>query len=443
MNKEYSLVHDKISSVLVRLALPMVMANFSQIAFGLIDMMWIGRLGSGSVSAVGTASFYINLASALATLITVGTGVKYAQSVGADAWDAMQRYFSGSVVLSFLLGALYFAVVYSMAYPLIRFYGMRDLAVVSLSAEYLRASMWGILFLIGSLAFTSLLTSKGRTQAVFKANVSGLVLNTILDPVLIFALNLGVVGAAWASNVARLLTFGLLVYALRDEFRGFSWKVHFSEMFEITKLGVPVAAQRVLFTLISMYMARIVVLYGTQALAAQKIGLQIESLTYVTIGGLQGALVAFVGQNFGSREYGRIKKGFLISIKFAVGFSLITSLIFILFPGPLMHLFIDEMDVIAMGVGYMRAIGVSQVFMCLEYVSVGTFNGMSKTYIPPLVSIVFTALRIPLALWLVQYFGLVGVWYSISLSSILKGSVLYVWMRIILSKGEFSSESYV
>jgi Na+-driven multidrug efflux pump len=94
-------------------------------------------------------------------------------------------------------------------------------------------------------------------------------------------------------------------------------------------------------------------------------------------------------------------------------------------------------------VGYMRAIGVSQVFMCLEYVSVGTFNGMSKTYIPPLVSIVFTALRIPLALWLVQYFGLVGVWYSISLSSILKGSVLYVWMRIILSKGEFSSESYV
>lgn len=443
MNKEYSLVHDKISKVLVSLALPMVMANFSQIAFGLIDMMWIGRLGSGSVTSVGTASFYINLASALATLITVGSGVKYAQSVGANSKDEMHKYFSGSVVLTVVLSALYFGVVYSMAVPLIKFYGMKDIAVVSLSAEYLRASMWGILFLFGSLTFTSLLTSKGRTQAVFKANVSGLVLNTILDPIMIFSLNMGVIGAAWASNIARMLTFVLLVYALRDEFREFSMKLHISEMFVITKLGVPVATQRVLFTLISMYMARIVALYGTEALAAQKIGLQIESLTYVTIGGLQGALVAFVGQNFGSREFGRIKRGFRIAINFAVGFSLITSFVFIVFPRPLMSIFIKEVDVITMGVGYMRAIGFSQVFMCLEYISVGTFNGMSKTYIPPLVSIFFTALRIPMALVFVQYFGLVGVWYSISLSSILKGSVLYVSMRIILSKGEFSSESYV
>ena len=77
----------------------------------------------------------------------------------------------------------------------------------------------------------------------------------------------------------------------------------------------------------------------------------------------------------------------------------------------------------------MRIIGYSQLFMCMELMTVGAFNGIGKTHIPPIFSITFTALRIPLALILSEPFGLNGVWMSIALSSVFKGIILVFWFK--------------
>src|SRR5699024_2260836 len=117
--------------------------------------VWIGSLGSQSVSAVGTASFYLNLATALATLITVGAGIKFAQNIGAGTKDKIAGYLSSSIILSLLISALYFIFIYTFADPLIGFYDISDVEVVSLSIKYLRDSLIGTPFLFLSLTFTS------------------------------------------------------------------------------------------------------------------------------------------------------------------------------------------------------------------------------------------------------------------------------------------------
>lgn len=449
MKKDLDLTNGNIKKVLIGLALPMIAANFSQTAFGLIDMVWIGSLGSHSVSAVGTASFYLNLATALATLITVGAGIKFAQNIGAGTKDKIAGYLSSSIILSLLISALYFIVIYTFADPLIGFYDISDVEVVSLSIKYLRDSLIGTPFLFLSLTFTSLLTSRGRTKSIFRANIIGLLINTVLDPILIFGFGgfvapMGVSGAAWASNIARLLTFLILLHAMKEDIKEFfSFDIHIKESINILKLGLPVATQRIVFTFISMYMAKIIAVYGTDAIAAQKIGLQIESITYVTIGGLQGAIVAFIGQNYGANNMRRVKEGYKTALFLAIIFSSLTTLLFLIFPRELVSVFIKEPEVIKIGVGYMQAIGISQIFMCIEYITVGVFNGLGKTYIPPIVSILFTSSRIPIALILTKIIGVNGIWVSISATSIIKGLVLLTWMKLMLKKGNLADVKYI
>lgn len=449
MKKEMNLLNGNVIKVLAILSLPMIAANFAQTALGLIDMYWVGTLGSGAVSAVGTASFYLNLATAVATLITVGTGVKYAQHLGAGNKEKANKYFSSSIIITLIISTLYFTVIYIFSGELISFYGISDVEVVEKSIGYLKASLFGTPFLFMSLTLTALLTSKGKTKSIFISNVVALVINSILDPIFIYGFrnvipSMGVVGAAWATNIARLVTFFILAYSIRHDFKeSFSLDFTSKETITTLKLGIPVATQRIIFIFISMYLAKIIAQFGTEAIAAQKIGLQIESITYVTIGGLQGSLVAFIGQNYGARKFERVKEGYNKALLLAIGFSAATTILFLLFPRQLVGIFIDEKEVIEVGVGYMQAIGISQMFMCMEYITVGVFNGIGKTYVPPIVSIVFTALRIPLALLLIKPLGVNGIWWSISISSIIKGLVLFVWIKMTLRKEEYSNELQV
>lgn len=449
MKKEMNLLNGNVIKVLAILSLPMIAANFAQTALGLIDMYWVGTLGSGAVSAVGTASFYLNLATAVATLITVGTGVKYAQHLGAGNKEKANKYFSSSIIITLIISILYFTVIYIFSGELISFYGISDVEVVEKSISYLKASLFGTPFLFMSLTLTALLTSKGKTKPIFISNIVALVINSILDPIFISGFrnvipSMGVVGAAWATNIARLVTFFILAYSIRHDFKeSFSLDFTSKETITTLKLGIPVATQRIIFIFISMYLAKIIAQFGTEAIAAQKIGLQIESITYVTIGGLQGSLVAFIGQNYGARKFERVKEGYNKALLLAIGFSAATTILFLLFPRQLVGIFIDEKEVIEVGVGYMQAIGISQMFMCMEYITVGVFNGIEKTYVPPIVSIVFTALRIPLALLLIKPLGVNGIWWSISISSIIKGLVLFVWIKMTLRKEEYSNELQV
>lgn len=92
-----------------------------------------------------------------------------------------------------------------------------------------------------------------------------------------------------------------------------------------------------------------------------------------------------------------------------------------------------EKDVLPLGVDYLRILGVSQLFMSLEITTAGVFSGYGKTVPPSVVSIVFTTLRIPLAMLLIQTaLGLNGIWWSITISSIVKGIVLFVWFCIFM-----------
>ena len=109
---------------------------------------------------------------------------------------------------------------------------------------------------------------------------------------------------------------------------------------------------------------------------------------------------------------------------------------------PLFSIFVPgEEETIKYGVLYLRILGISQLFMCIELTTAGAFNGLGNTLPPSIVGIVFNGLRIPVALFLSSTsLGLNGVWWAISISSIFKGTVLVIWYLIMLNKNPETKE---
>ena len=444
--EKIDLTKGDITKSLLKLSLPIIATNFIQMAYGMIDMIWIGRVGSGAVAAIGTASFFINLAMALFTLIVIGTGVKISHAVGRGEENEGKDYIANGFILSITLALLYIIFIFTFKNKLIGFYELSNVAVENMAKNYLVISSIGIIFMYFNSLLTTIFNSYGESKMPFRANTIGFILNIVLDPILIFGFGpikpLGVFGAALATLIARIVVFTMFLRISKGRFsflrKGI--KLNIKKAKEVIHMGLPIAAQRVIFTLISIIIAKIIANWGATAIAVQKVGVQIESISYITIGGLQGAISAFVGQNYGAKKEERIKLGYYKALKLTIIFGLLVTLTFFIFSKQIFGIFLSENEALNMGNIYMKILALSQVFMCMELLTVGAFNGIGKTYAPPIISIIFSGLRIPMAMFLSNenLFGLNGVWMSISVSSLFKGTILVTWFLIELKKLKFN-----
>mgnify|MGYP000988916750 CR=1 FL=1 len=155
----------------------------------------------------------------------------------------------------------------------------------------------------------------------------------------------------------------------------------------------------------------------------------------MTAGGFQTAMSTFVGQNFGAKKWSRVIRGYFIGFAIMTVFGLLTTGLLIFASRPIFTLFIHEEETILYGIRYLKIFGLSQLFMCTEGVTAGAFNGLGKTIPPSVTGVSLNALRIPMALVLSSTaLGLNGVWWAISISSILKGVILPVWHLIMLKR---------
>lgn len=423
--KKIDLTEGKVAKVLIALALPIMGSSLLQFTYNLIDMLWIGGLGSQSVASIGSSSFFINLGNALHALIVVGTGIKVSHHIGKEDQEGAKDYIRLGMILSSILGLIYAVILIGCGKHLIGFFKLENQVVAHDAYVYLAWNAPILFFSFFNNLFSRVFASLGNSKSAFKINAIGLLLNIILDPILIYGLRWGITGAAVATLIANIVMLILYLKIGRD-FLKFKWsgKLHHDQISEVVKLGMPIACQRILFTLINIMLARMIATFGAEAVAAQKIGAQIEAVTYMVTGGLNGAVASFIGQNYGARKDKRLHKGYQTALGIGIVYAAISSFIFLLLPRQLAGLFVKESETITMAAGYLSVIAYSQIFNAMEMVSNGFFTGIGKPKIPSLVSIMFTALRLPIAYIGMQYFGVDAIWWSITLTTILKGIVL-------------------
>ncbi len=437
MHKVNKLTEGNIYQALFKLALPIMGTSFVQLAYSTTDMMWVGRIGTKAVAAVGTAGFYTWLAIAFTLIPQIGAEVGVAQAVGRKDPVAAKSYIQHSLQLIICLAVVYGAVMFTFRDALIGFFRLGDAEIISQAITYLAIAACGLLFYFLNPVLTAIFNGYGDSRTPFWINSLGLVVNMLLDPLLVLGWGpfprLEVAGAAIATVIAQAVVTLVFLRHLRRQpelFAGVKLLQAPDRAYirQIVTLGLPVALKNGLFAAIAMVIARIIAQWGPIPIAVQQVGSQIEAISWMTAGGFQTAMSTFVGQNYGAKKWQRVQKGYAVGMTIMFVFGLAASLLLIFAARPLFAIFITEAETLRAGIIYLRILGLSQLFMCLEATTAGALNGLGNTVPPSVVSILFNGLRIPAALLLsATALGLNGVWWTISISSVFKGTVLPLW----------------
>lgn len=441
MKHHINLLNGKILPSLTGLALPIMATSLVQTAYNLTDMAWIGRVGSHAVAAVGAAGMYTWLATGIVTLARMGGQVKVAHSLGEGSGENAVQYGRGALQLTLFLALVFGVFANLFVEKLIGFFGLSSPGIVQDACNYLRITCGLILFSFLNQTMTGLFTAIGNSRTPFLANCAGLAVNMVLDPMLIFGIGpfprMEAVGAAAATVTAQMVVTGVMVgHAMKDTVlfdKICLWKkTPWSYMKVIIRLGLPSSLQSMLYSGISMVLTRMVASWGDTAIAVQRVGGQIECISWMTAEGFGSAMNAFTGQNFGARLYDRVKKSYWIALAVIGGWGLMTSCLLVFGAEPLFRLFIQEAEVVPAGISYLVVIGCGQMFMCVELMTAGALQGMGKTMSCSVLTIILTAARIPIAVALGgTALGLDGIWWALTVTSVAKGILFagyYVWI---------------
>lgn len=434
------LTQGNIFRELFSLALPLLAISFIQMAYNLVDILWIGRLGSEAVAAVGSVGMLMWMMNSVALISKVSAEITIGQSIGARMLDKASIYASHTTTISIILGVSFGLIFFFFPKPYVSFYHLEN-SIAEQAEAYLILISLGLPFVFTGLNFSGIYIGSGRSDIPFYFNSVGLLMNIVLDPLLIFGVGIfpemGVKGAAMATVFSEGVVVLLFINHLRRKkslFGKFKLFIPLRRSYtvNILKLGFPIAIMNVYFAFINMNLARFASLYGGHlGIMSQTTGGQIEGITWNSSSGFSTALGSFVAQNYAANKIDRARSAFRITLILMGIIGGIASFAFMCFGEDIFSLFVPEKDAYEAGGKYLFILGISQIFMMLELTTQGMFNGFGKTSPPAIISIIFNTIRIPLAVFFGTRIGVTGVWWSITITSILKGTILFTWYLIM------------
>ena len=439
---EGNLTKGPILKTLTKLAVPIMASSFLGTLYNITDMAWIGLLGSRAVAGVGVGGMFTWLSQGLASMARMGGQVQVAQCIGHGDREKAHGFAQAAVQLAAAMGMAYAILSLVFTKQMVSFFQLTDAEAYAAAMSYTRIACGLIVFSFMTLTLTGLYTAQGDSKTPFLANLIGLVTNMILDPVLILGPGpfpkLGVIGAAIATVMAQAIVMSIMVLAIivrkkENVLKGIKLLAKIPEEYlsGICRIGIPTAIQGMAYCAISMVLTRMISGYGAEAVATQRVGGQIESISWNTADGFAAALNAFIAQNYGAGKNDRVKKGYKASLWTVGIWGLLISAVFICIPEPIARIFFYEPKAIATSVEYLIIIGFSEAFMCVELTTVGALSGLGRTRLCSIISIAFTSARIPLSIILGGIMGLDGIWWAISSTSIVKGIIFtctFLWI---------------
>lgn len=418
------------------LAWPVMVGTMSHMFLHLVDLYWIGRLGSRELAAVAIASSLMMFLWT-GTRIAHGGGVALmSQALGRGDDEGRRRAAADTLTLAGLLGVVVAVAVWAGQDAAIRFFDL-DAVTARLVHEYL-----GIVILILPLEYlgegaTSYVVGVGRTRVMMKLGLVVNGLNLVLDPLLIFGAGpipaLGLRGAALATLVAStLFGVGILWWQVRvDGVRGsdFGWRP--AGLVRVLSIGAPAAARDMSRPLVQTLMFRFVAPFGVDVVAAYGLTSRIMGMVIVYIMGLSVALTTLSGRSIGEgrpeRVPGILRRGASIglALHLVVGGSLVVL------AAPVLGLFDSRGGVVSVGVPLVRIFAVMMVLPLLARVMGAAFSGSGRTT-PILLSSVSShwLVQAPLAWWAATVVGTAtGVWAAIFTARVVETGILWLFYR--------------
>ena len=419
---QIDLTRGSIPRVMLRFAFPMICGNLLQQLYNIVDTLVVGQfLGSDALAAVGSSYALMTFLPSILLGMCMGSGALFSIRFGEKNENQLKE----DLFVSFLFIAICAVginlLVFAAIDPIMHLLSVPE-EIYSLMRSYLWVIFFGILATFLYNYFASLLRAIGNsTVPLWFLGISA-VLNIGLDLFLVLVVRMGVEGAALATVTAQWFSgLGITLYTIKRCPQLLPEKKHRQitthTVKEIAAASVLTCLQQSVMNLGILMVQGLVNSFGTVIMAAFAAAVKIDSFAYMPVQDFGNAFSTFIAQNYGAKKEERIRQGIRTAAMMAIGFSLVVSLLVVLFARPLLLIFIhaQETEILSAGVSYLRIEGSFYCGIGCLFLLYGLYRAINRPAMSLVLTIFSLGTRVVLAYVLssIESIGVIGIWWSV------------------------------
>lgn len=432
--KQYDFTSGNIMKQLVMFSTPILLTNFLQTSFQLIDSLWVGNLlGSNALGAVAVSgtviftvlSFIIGINNATLTILS--------QLKGKNDEIGLKRYVNAFVVILTFISLTLGAMGMMLAVPILKFLGTPS-TMVPEAKSYLEINFAGILFLFGYNFIGTVFRALGDSRTPIRFVFFAVVLNAVLDPLFIEVWGLGLNGAAYATILSQGVSFLYgLYYSLRKHLIPFSvprWP-HRKEVSMILKLGIPAGLQMMVISAGTAAIMSVVTSFGGHVVAGFGAAQRIDSLLMLPAQALGTAVNSMAGQNIGANQWTRVRQIAVNGVLYNISIMLVIAVFIVLLADRIVKLFIQQPESsVSFGAEYLGIIAFFYPFLGINFILNGIVRASGAMFQVLVLNIVsLWILRYPLTELSASYLGEKGIAFGMGASFVISSIIAFLYYR--------------
>jgi putative MATE family efflux protein len=430
-----NLIDGPIGPLLFKMAAPMTWGIFASISFQLVDLFYIGLLGTETLAAI---SFTLPVTLAVFSLVLglgIGCSSVLSRKIGAGDHQDVRRLTIHALILGAIIGGFLTILGLACSDNLFTAMGASD-TMRPIIHDYMNIWLLTIPFIALPLIGNAILRAHGKAIIPAYLMTGGAIANVILSPIMIFGFMgvpaMGVAGAAGATLIINILTVLALLYILlRGKFfniQSMSFDQFKNSAKQILMIALPAGLTNMVTPVATGIITGLLAQHSTQAVAAFGIASRIEAFAFIVIMGLAGGMAPIIGQNWGASLFERVRDTLQHAFRFNIYWSFFICAIMALFAAPIASIFSNDPDVIQLAQYYFWIVPVSYAAGNLVPGWASAFNAMGAPERAALMILIKSFIIMIPACYIGSHFaGYVGIVCAISLTNLLVGSTLHAY----------------
>lgn len=435
MKNKAQLIEGNIQKTLIQMTIPMIAGILSMVVYNLVDTYFVGQLGKNELAALSFTFPVVLIINSIALGLGMGSSSVISRAIGKGDMDSVKRLTTDGLILAIVIVAFFVSIGLLTIKPIFTLLGASN-TVLPFIYDYMRIWYLGMIFVVIPMVGNNVIRATGDTKIPGLIMLTGAIINTIMDPLLIFGIghfpNLGVSGAALATVIGRASTFTVSLYVLifKKKLVTFSFgsvKTTLKSWGNILYIGIPNALVKMIFPLGVGIITSLIAAYGETAVAGFGVASRIEFFSLAFVNALSSVFAPFTGQNWGANKLSRIEEGYKISEKFSIFSGLCISILLFIFAKPIAGIFNKDTTIINNIVLYIRIVPLAYTMQGIYLITSTGFNAINKPILATGLSLMeMFVLYIPLAYLGSKLYGLSGIFIALFSSYIITGILSHI-----------------
>ena len=431
-----------IPRAVLRLALPMTMAQLINILYSIVDRIYLGHMPGAqhlALTGVGLTLPIIHIVMSVASLCGTGGGPLFAIARGRHDDDEAERIMGNSFAILLIFGTIMTVSIIIFQKPLLYLFGASD-ETYPFAGEYLSIYMAGTLFVMIGLGMNPFINAQGFGRTGMLTVAIGATINIVLDPIFIFALGMGVRGAALATVIAQFCSAVWVMRFLTGKktllhLKLRCMRLRSERVRKILTLGLAGFIMNLTTSLTQIVCNIMLQRYGGDLyVGIMAVINSLREIIFMPISGLSNGSVPVIGYNYGADMYDRVRRVIKFSVSGIAAYSAVMWAVIMLAPGALIRIFNTEPALIEAGIPAMRIYFALFIFMSFQMSSQNVFLGLGRSKNAIFFSLLRKAfIAAPLTVLLPHIgMGIDGVFIAEAISQLVGGAACFMTMYFVV-----------